>query len=694
VQWLRAEYREAFVAARESVNAAEAAGDSESLIQAENLSGLVSWSLNDLDRANRSLERALALAKAANLRGEVASTHNNRGLVRRSERRFAEAIAEFEASLAIDRAMANRWGEAYSLRNIGLTRLESGDAEGAVDPLQQAAGIAGTIGDRVNEAKALLSLADALARLARAAEAKPVYGRALAIAEELPLPEVRWRARYGLAQLARAEGRAEDARALLAATIEDLETIRAAIRVEEFQDGFLADKQAPYDAMVTLLLDLGDARAAFEFSERSRGRNFIDLLGNQKLQLGDVTDQRLLDRERELRSAVESLERTRGAAPQSERPGITERLNAARRAYSDFIVELRAANRQLEAFVRVEPVSLADVQALLPEDTRLLAYHVLDRELVAWLVGRDSLQTYRMPVGRGALAKQIASVRMRLQDLDPVDEPLAQLASALIVPLAVDLRGVRRLGIVPHRELHAMPFAALPVTAREALIDRCALFYVPSSSVLGYTIGRRPAAEALREPRVLALGNPSLGEKSLSLPFAQKEAERLALQFPGATEVTGGAATETWLRGNIADYTIVHIASHGEFDPEEPLFSSLLLTPDDANDGRLTAAEVFGLALRADLVTLSACQTGLGRLSNGDDIVGLNRAFVYAGTRQMVTSLWRVDDIATAVLMKHFYREIGTMDRAAALREAMLRVRARFPHPAYWSGVVLSGDWQ
>jgi CHAT domain-containing protein len=224
------------------------------------------------------------------------------------------------------------------------------------------------------------------------------------------------------------------------------------------------------------------------------------------------------------------------------------------------------------------------------------------------------------------------------------------------------------------------------------LIDRAALFHVPSASVLRYTLERRSDIE--RASGVLALGNPDLGNPAFELPFAQKEAERITWSFPEATVITGSQATKQWFVENAADYGIVHIASHGEFDPDMPLLSALQLAPGDDRSGDLTVREIFALSLRADLVALSACQTGLGRLTNGDELVGLNRAFVYAGTRQILSTLWRVDDVATAVMVKHFYREQSRAERAEALRQAQIEVRRRYPHPAYWAGMVLSGDWE
>ena len=157
--------------------------------------------------------------------------------------------------------------------------------------------------------------------------------------------------------------------------------------------------------------------------------------------------------------------------------------------------------------------------------------------------------------------------------------------------------------------------------------------------------------------------------------------------------LTGKKATKEWLTQNISNYGIIHLASHGEFDEFNPLFSSLWLASDQPTNRRLTVKEIFGLEIKADLVTLSACQTGLGKLEAGE-LIGLNRAFIYAGTHALVSALWRVDDLSTSVLMKHFYRSYVTMDKAKSLRQAQLIVKKEFPHPSYWAGFSLIGDYQ
>ena len=154
------------------------------------------------------------------------------------------------------------------------------------------------------------------------------------------------------------------------------------------------------------------------------------------------------------------------------------------------------------------------------------------------------------------------------------------------------------------------------------------------------------------------------------------------------------SATEQALVKSSAEYGIIHIASHGEFDSVNPLFSRILLAKDREEDGNLEVEEIFRLTLNADLVVLSACQSGLGKLQKGDEMIGLSRAFTYAGTHSLLSTLWRVSDVTTAILVKHFYRNYSVEDKAASLRKAQLLVKRYYPHPSYWAGFVLSGDYK
>lgn len=691
VEWASADYFHAFKSQREGLQIADDLNDSPFRIIGHNMGGLIAWALNDTGTAMREFDTALKLAQAGLFKAEVASTLNNRGLVYRSTARYEAALGEFLAALSIDRQESNDWGVAYSQRNIGLTHIQRGNPSDSIAPLEEAIRLAATIGDRANRAKALVAMGDARRALGNAAPARQSYKEALDEARAIPLPEMEWRALYGLALLARTEKDLPEARKRFAEAIEVVERLRASIKIEELQDGFLLDKQSLYDEMVRLLLDEGLSREAFEFSERSRGRNFIDMLGSQKVQPKSEVDRAALEREEKLRKDIEDLGRRAAAAQPAEKQTLLDELAEARRRYSQFIIGLRADNPQLSSFVSVPTMDLATLQKLLDPETRLIVYHVLPDELVAWVIGPDSLNVVRTPVKRTEIASVLGTYRRHLQRFDDISTEERMLSGWLTAPVESLLAGIKRVGVIPHRELHQMPFSATRL-ADGYIIDKYALFYAPSASVIQYTFARR--TDRLKNSKVLAIGNPDLGKKSFDLPFAEKEATRLKWSFPDATVVTGSQATESWVEKNIGDYGIIHIASHGEYNENLPLLSAVKLAPDSDSDGDLTTRKIFGLSIRADLIALSACQTGLGKVGSGDDIVGLNRAFVYAGTHEILSSLWRVDDVATAVLIKYFYRNMAGRNRAEALRQAQLEVRSQYRHPAYWAGLFLSGDWE
>ncbi|MCB2156429.1 CHAT domain-containing protein [bacterium] len=691
VEWARASYLDAFRAERQGLELARQLNDRPFQIIAHNTAGLTHWSLNDTRQAITEFENALDLADQGLFRSEVASSHNNLGLVKRSMEQFDEALEDFRAALKIDREEGNRWGIAYAQKNIGITHIQSGQPDKAISPLGEAISLSEEIGDRTNNTKSLVAMGDAHRDLNENIKARVAYTTALDQARDIPLPEMEWRALYGLAVLDRRAGNLQSTRENLAAAISVVEGLRARIKVEEFQDGFLLDKQQLYDEMIALLLDQGEVREAFNYSERSRGRNFIDLLGNRRIDFASAEDRDAMQRDRRLRLQVESLQRRLSSAPEDQRDELRAELDEAKQEYSNFLVEIRASNPQLSTFVEVQPVDVAEIQSLLDPDTRLVVYHVLPEELVAWVIGPASFNVVRTPVSRDELAVRIEGLRDRLQEFAPVDGELATLSAWLMTPIAGLIEPAARVGIVPHRELHLLPFAAIRLDGTP-LIEHVSLFHAPSASVLRYTFGRR--GQIAGNLRVLAVGNPRFERAEMNLPFAEKEVERISWTFPDAEVVKGEEATESWVVDHIGDYGIIHLATHGQYDPKLPLLSGIQLATDQHTDGELTAREVFGLSLRADLVALSACQTGLGRISSGDEVVGLNRAFVYAGTRQILSSLWRVDDVSTAVMVKHFYRNVRTMNRAEALRNAQLEVRTRYPHPAHWSGLFLTGDWQ
>jgi CHAT domain-containing protein len=246
--------------------------------------------------------------------------------------------------------------------------------------------------------------------------------------------------------------------------------------------------------------------------------------------------------------------------------------------------------------------------------------------------------------------------------------------------------GVPKVIVVAHGALHYLPFGTLMGPDSKLLIDQYSLRFLPSASVLKYL---KPPAK--KDGLLLALGNPDLGDPRLDLRFAEDEARQVAKLSPQARLLVRKDASETNLKKAGGAFSRIHFATHGKFQPDEPLASGLYLSKDAENDGVLTVGELYSMQLDTDLVTLSACETGLGKVANGDDVVGLTRGFLYAGSRSIVASLWSVDDKATATLMETFYDNITSQSKQDALRNAQLKTREAFPHPFFWAAFQLTG---
>jgi CHAT domain-containing protein len=245
--------------------------------------------------------------------------------------------------------------------------------------------------------------------------------------------------------------------------------------------------------------------------------------------------------------------------------------------------------------------------------------------------------------------------------------------------------------IAGHGALHYLPFAALHDGER-FLLDRYELSFLPSASTLKF-IGRIDASG--KPGTVLAFGNPDLGDPRYDLAFAEREAREVSALFPDSALFVRRDASKRSLLEFGTGFRYLHFATHGKFDAANPLGSALLLATDSAGNerDRLTIGELYSMRLDADLVTLSACETGLGKVANGDDVVGLVRGFLYAGANQIVSTLWEIDDEATSSLMTDFYAKLkaGT-NKTRALREAQLAARAKYPHPAYWAAFQITGE--
>ena len=504
-------------------------------------------------------------------------------------------------------------------------------------------------------------------------QAEKGYAELLSIDDFAKVGEIYYVALHDMGKIQRDRGRLEQAEKYFSQAIEVIESQRATLNTEASKIGFVGDKQRVYLDMVALQVAMRHFDRALAYAERGKARALVDLLAEKETfsaqQLPQVKTTQLLqafDRA-DIDYATQNY-----ATSDSERKQQRALLRKQK-------VELAKASPQLSSLVSVQAPVISELQKNLSADENLVEFYGDSSQMFAFLVNRKGVGAVRLDSAN--LDSKVQSFRDALSDPQQQDYAYysRQLYNQLIRPLAPGIHG-RNLIIVAHGALHYLPFAALNDGSRY-LVDRYAISVLPSASVMPYLKGRSRAAEKL-----LALGNPTL-----DLPGTQQEVRAIGRYLDGSTVLLRQQATETRVKAEAGHYRLLHFASHGVFDPDAPLQSGIMLAKDNSNDGFLSVDELYGLSLDADIVTLSACETALGKTGNGDDIIGFTRGFLYSGARTIVSSLWKVDDRATSELMSAFYRNMQKQGSKNALRQAQLQVRKSYPHPYYWASFQMVG---
>jgi len=672
--------------------------------------------LNAAAEPERLYAQALNLFRQAGDLGGQAEAQEGRGYLLLIHNEPARAQPLLENALRTQLAAGDLRSAARTRVALGQALRDKGDTASARRELSRAVAGFQRVSDPVGAADAMGELATLEARANLPAAAESLYRAGLMSLEGRVAPEVSGRLRAGLALARRAQGATDEAARELRSALAELEVPGRSLALPERRSGFLADKWDLYAQLALTERSRGRTGAAFEASERLRAREMLELLNRGRVTAGSGSARELVGREQDLRRRIGELmvglegngattqETLRGADPSREAPVTREALDRTQQAYAELLLEMREQAPRHTALVSTNTAAWQDVAQSLAPDQALIEYLVSDSGSMAFVVRRDSIASVDLGIGRRDLARLVDFARGALvpQSGSATDSlwlaPLRRLYGSLIDPLeqAGLLNRVNRLVIVPHAELHYLPFAALVAADGQArgrfLVERYELTITPSASVW-LALGKRRLRKA-------SGGLLALAPKASALPGSREEVSAIGRLVGGDALVLSDAeASEAAFRREAPAHRILHLATYGVLNKPNPLFSYVELLPGEGQDGRLEVHEVFGLDLAADLVVLSACQTGLGSGSladvpPGDDWVGLTRAFLEAGAGQVVATLWPVEDRATAALMERFYSAFesrGDPSRALAAAQRALLATPATAHPFYWAGFVTVG---
>ncbi|OGQ51195.1 MAG: hypothetical protein A2W66_02460 [Deltaproteobacteria bacterium RIFCSPLOWO2_02_56_12] len=524
--------------------------------------------------------------------------------------------------------------------------------------------------------------------------------KALEIAERLQHASVIQQASSQIANLFLQTKKPSEAIAYYRKAIDSIESTRSLLESEEFRSSFFEDKRQIYAGIILAHLQTRNPAEAFNYNERARSRAFLDILGS-KVQLAKGN---LLEEERALQARISTLQARIGAQKEedegeeeeenvSRRPVLRQELEEAQKAYGEFLAKVRKENKEQASLMSVEPLTLKELQELLDPGVSVLEYFVVRQAVLLWVVEKERLRFVRIPIERTELVKKVSALRdaiYQVGEKEKFQSHAQELYKLLIEPALADIRG-KELLIIPHDVLHYLPYQALVSDKGRYLIQDYPIYYLSSASLMQFTREKRRASKG-QEERALVMGNPSLGDQAFNLRFAEREAKEIARVYPKSAVYLKTEATKPKAVSLSPDYDILHFAVHGEFDQDDPLSSGLLLAAGGKGEGKLKASEIFSLNLKADMVVLSACETGLGKITNGDEIIGLTRAFIYAGAPSVVTTLWKVNDRASYELVQEFYTNLKTKKKSEALRQAQLKIMKEFPHPFFWAAYELNGE--
>jgi CHAT domain-containing protein/predicted negative regulator of RcsB-dependent stress response len=497
-------------------------------------------------------------------------------------------------------------------------------------------------------------------------------------------------------------------------SIKIIEAMRSNLKIEEQRIQFMTDKMSIYERLIHLLLVQKSGKEAFHYAEKAKARAFLDMLCNVKVSARNRAYPELIIKEQELNQKIRALKiRLAHVRESLVLKHCRTELSKLQNEYEENLEALKTSNPDYASLISVHVADLVEIQRSLPAESLLLEYFVGKKFSFLFVIDKESFQVSEIPCAEEELQDKIASLRLSIMAKGSWEEQGKKLSTMLLGDRNSYIENrtgkKKKILIVPHSALHYMPFSLLSDSRGKLLLQHFQIVTLPSASIwelalnkkemkkdkiATFALGNLAVSFQQPEENAVALRGSLLltGEKTrdglMPLPGTEKEADVIAGIFKENTLLKGRDMTYENVREALKGKDIVHFATHGILDSTHPLFSGLVMA-----DRMMSVTDIMELDLHARLIVLSACETAGGEITRGDEIVGMSRAFLYAGSPRVIASLWNVSDNSTASLMQSFYRNLKSgRSESLALQEAQMSLMKKYPHPFYWAPFILIGD--
>jgi CHAT domain-containing protein/Tfp pilus assembly protein PilF len=703
---------------------------------------LIYIDIGDYDRAleyslvaletDRELKDPASIAKDLN---NIGTIYVKKGTASEQKEAFRKALSYYSESKVFAATNNDISTEIKVLNNIGSVHSYMGEYAKSLEYFQSALDKAQKAQDAEEMSIILNNIGIVYSQIGNYEESTRYYQRVIDLALETKGKKVLWEAYFEIANSYRNQNLLPAALENYRKSISVIENIRSSINLEELRATYLgSDKRidAYYnliDLFIRLQRETHQPRYladAFRFLEKAKARAFLDSIEVSKLDLSKGISQQLLNKETDLMNEISQLH-TKLLVPelsQAQRSQIDQELSDREGQLDSLRREIRDVSPAYANLNYPRTLTLQESQnELIDKDTACFAYLLAKENSYGFVITQGDIKIFPLP-GKKEIQNLVQEHLKAITDVTNQEFRLGHRLFEILIEPGLSAK-IRNMIIVPDDVLYFLPFETLlsKDDGKDWLIRNYTIAYAPSLSALRELVLRRKAIRKRPIKDILAVGDPSYGagenesipgdEKSsfqagaaseetrfVRLKFSGQEIEKISALFKPARKdalLRDRASEENVKSQNLADYRIIHFATHAFIDDKKPARSAIILSldQDPKEDGFLQMREVFNLKLQADLVVLSACQTGLGQLIRGEGIEGLSRAFFYAGASSVLLSLWAVNDQASYQLLERFYAHLRSANPVMeSLRQAKLELieSGVLAHPYYWAGFVVTGN--